>query len=51
MYHFINNQKESTKEVFLVHGEEETQHNFRSFLMDKGFSSVHVPFLGKEYEL
>ena len=44
MADFIANQKGRVKQIFLVHGEEETQKNFRGFLFSRGFKKVHIPF-------
>ncbi|MFZ1705157.1 MAG: MBL fold metallo-hydrolase [Saprospiraceae bacterium] len=43
MYHFIANQKSKVRKIFLVHGEEDTQQNFKNFLTTKGFQNVHIP--------
>ena len=44
MAHFIKNQKGRVKKVFLVHGEEDTQVNFKNFLFTKGFQDIYIPF-------
>jgi metallo-beta-lactamase family protein len=43
MAHFIKNQKGRVKKIFLVHGEEETQLNFKNFLHTRGFQDIHIP--------
>ena len=50
MLEFIEHQKEGLKELFLVHGEHETQKNFSKFLVQNGFNSVHIPHLGQGFE-
>jgi metallo-beta-lactamase family protein len=39
----ISNQKQSTKKIFLVHGEIDTQNRFSSYLHDKGFENIVIP--------
>ncbi len=51
MYDFIANQKEKVKKVFLVHGELETQTNFKYFLSEKGFGNIEIPKPGEESTL
>jgi metallo-beta-lactamase family protein len=48
MFDFIQNQLQSVKKVFLVHGEYETQKQFRGFLNAKGFKNVVIPDIGEE---
>jgi len=50
MYDFIKNQK-SLKKLFLVHGEYDTQKEFKSYLGKHGFNSVEIPELKEEFEL
>ncbi len=51
MYDFIANQKGKVKRIFLVHGEEETQVNFKHFLMEKGMGQIEIPTAGQEFVL
>jgi metallo-beta-lactamase family protein len=51
MYNFIANQKGKVKRIFLVHGEEETQVNFKHFLMEKGMGQIEIPTVGQEFVL
>jgi metallo-beta-lactamase family protein len=48
---YIENQKQSCKRLYLVHGEYEPQQSFAELLEENGFSNVHIPKLGKAYEL
>ena len=48
---FLENQKESVKQIFLVHGEEESQKEFVPYLAEAGFKNVEIPALGEEYEI
>jgi len=50
MYDFIKNQK-SLKKLFLVHGEYDTQKEFKTYLGKHGFNSVEIPKLKEEFEL
>lgn len=51
MLAFISNQTGKVKRLFLVHGEPETQKNFRGFLMEKGFNTIDIPAPGNEFEI
>jgi metallo-beta-lactamase family protein len=51
MYEFIENQKQSCKKVFLVHGDPETQGIFKEYLQARGFGDVEIPAVGSEYIL
>ncbi len=51
MLNFIENQKETAKEIFLVHGEYNTQIAFSEFLMEKGFQKISIPSLGESFEI
>jgi metallo-beta-lactamase family protein len=42
------NQKDSAKDIYLVHGEHERQTIFRDFLTNEGFNNIHIPKLGQE---
>jgi len=50
MAQFIANQKQA-KNVFLVHGDLDTQQSFKSFLEGEGHSNIEIPEKGQEYEL
>lgn len=43
MYDHIKNQIPTLKKLFLVHGEYETQTNFKYFLQNKGFKDIEIP--------
>ena len=43
--------KHKLKKIFLVHGEEETQQNFRQKLLKAGYKDVEVPALRAAFEL
>lgn len=47
MFDFIENQKSNLKQLFLVHGEPETQVKFKEFLHEKGFENVTIPTKGQ----
>jgi metallo-beta-lactamase family protein len=51
MYDFIANQKEGLQRLFLVHGELDTQTNFKYFLKDKGFGTIDIPGPGDEFTI
>jgi metallo-beta-lactamase family protein len=42
---------EKIKKVFLVHGEYETQLNFKEKMLDKGFKNITIPALKDEFEV
>jgi metallo-beta-lactamase family protein len=44
-------QKSLVRQIFLVHGEEETKHSFAKRLMDEGYGKVTVPRKNEVYEL
>jgi metallo-beta-lactamase family protein len=44
---FIANQKDSAKEIYLVHGEYNTQKAFAAFLEEEGFRQVRIPERGE----
>jgi len=50
MADYLKNQTK-LKKLFLVHGEKETQMNFKAFLEQKGFNGVEVPALEQTFEL
>ena len=47
MYEFIQNQKDSVKKVFLVHGEYDTQLKFSDYLKERGFKNIDIPEAGQ----
>ena len=47
MIHELENQKNTLKKLFLVHGEFEVQEKFRSLLLQQGFKEVAIPRLGE----
>jgi metallo-beta-lactamase family protein len=51
MFGVINNQIETAKRLWLVHGDDERMAVWAEFLRSKGFKSVEIPSLGDEYEL
>lgn len=48
MYDFMANQKGKVKKIFLVHGEIDTQTNFKNFLIEKGMGTIEIPSIGQE---
>jgi len=50
MANYLKNQTK-LKKLFLVHGQKETQMNFKAFLEEKGFKGVEVPALEQTVEL
>lgn len=51
MVRFLENQREQTQQLFLVHGVEEAQESFRGLLLQQGFREVIVPRLGETFML
>jgi metallo-beta-lactamase family protein len=51
MLQFIDNQKKKAKQVFLVHGEYDTQQTWRSHLRHNGFEHVLIPAQGESVRL
>ncbi|MBL7883650.1 MAG: MBL fold metallo-hydrolase, partial [Bacteroidia bacterium] len=43
--------KKQIKKMFLVHGEYETQLNFKERLLDEGYRHITIPAQGEEFEL
>lgn len=43
--------KEKTREVFLVHGEEKVQEKYKNFLVEHGFTKVSIPEKGEYIEI
>jgi metallo-beta-lactamase family protein len=48
---FLENQRASVQQLFLVHGEFGVQEQFRTMLLEKGFQNVAIPRLGEQVEL
>jgi metallo-beta-lactamase family protein len=48
--HVIENQKQTCKNLFLVHGDYAVQQVFQGYLENNGFSNVEIPALGDEVE-
>jgi metallo-beta-lactamase family protein len=53
MLNFMKNQKNSLKKLFLVHGEPDTQAQFKIYLEENGFdkTDISMPALGDEIVL
>lgn len=51
MLDFITNQKDSVKNLFLVHGEPDVQKTFAGYLSDNGFNNIEIPEKGSEYSV
>jgi metallo-beta-lactamase family protein len=51
MLHVIEGHKSKAKKLFLVHGDEDTQIAFKTFLLSKGFSNVIIPDEGSSFDL
>lgn len=52
MISYLNCQeKRSIEKLFLVHGEYETQKNYRDTLLAEGYVNVEIPQKGQEYEV
>ena len=51
MLSFIEDQRSHLKKLFLVHGELDTQQEFKRYLGENGFSAIEIPELGQEFEL
>ena len=49
MIDFISNQKK-LQNLFLVHGEYESQEKFKQLLNSKGYENVRIPTLGQQFE-
>jgi len=39
------------KQIFLVHGEYETQQHYKSYLEKRGFGNIEIPAFGMSYEI
>lgn len=51
MEEHLRNQKISTKKIFLVHGDYDTQLSFKGYLEAKGYKNIEIPQQGQTYEL
>jgi metallo-beta-lactamase family protein len=51
MLAFLDNQRETAKRIFLVHGNPDAQDTFAGLLKQKGFRGVTVPELGDEFNV
>ncbi len=51
MYDFIENQKAGLKQLYLVHGEYQTQLNFKEFLHERGFKDIEIPDVGQSFSI
>lgn len=51
LLNFLENQRESLKELFLVHGTPKVQAKFKNTLEAFGFNKVSIPDLGQVYDL
>jgi metallo-beta-lactamase family protein len=51
MLEFISNQKEHVKELFLVHGEYDTQLEFKKYLGERGFDKISIPDEGETFRI
>lgn len=51
MRDLLSNQKNSVKQMFLVHGDLDRQEAFKGFLEADGFRNIYIPELGEEVEL
>ena len=47
----LSNQRSSASNVFLVHGEYDTQSAYKEFLESEGFRGIHIPEMGEEVSL
>lgn len=48
LLHFLQNQKDRVKKIYLVHGTIERQEAFKNYLAEHGFPNVAIPELGQE---
>ncbi len=51
MMQFLDNQKQSARNIWLVHGTIDRQEKWRSYLMEHGFDGISIPTLGEEVEI
>lgn len=51
MQDFLDNQLDTVKQLFLVHGEIKSQEIFKAKLLEQGFKDVVIPKLGQEFDL
>ncbi len=45
MFNFLTNQRNTVKNLFLVHGEEKVMPVYKKFLENNGFNQIHIPYL------
>ena len=48
---FVSNQRQSVKQLFLIHGEIEKQESLKALLLSEGFRQIEIPSLGEEFQL
>ena len=51
MLDFLTNQTKTCKQLFLVHGEYETQKVYRDYLKQHGFDKIEIPDLKQEVSI
>jgi metallo-beta-lactamase family protein len=51
MLDFISNQKGHLKKLFLVHGEYDTQLEFKQYLEEHGFDDISIPDAGQSFRI
>ena len=51
MLSFIQNQKQSARKIFLVHGNDESRMDFKNKLKEEGFNEIVLPNLGETYTI
>lgn len=52
MIQFLDNQdRENVKKIFLVHGELDTQKEFKEHIKNAGFKTIYIPTLGQEFKI
>jgi metallo-beta-lactamase family protein len=51
MLQFLDNQKDTLKNLWLVHGDYDVQKTFQKTLQGKGFRGVEIPALSEEYDV
>ncbi len=51
MYEHIENQKDGLKQLFLVHGEHDSQEKFKTYLEERGFNNILIPTHGYEISI
>ncbi len=51
MLDFLRSQRRRQPKIFLVHGEQNRQEAFRTYLTENGFEDVEIPVLGEVFEV